>query len=323
MLNLYFRGDDILENDNACVIVVEGLTKKYGDLVAVKGINFCVRQGEIFGFLGPNGAGKTSTVRMLCGLTKITSGEAKIYGYDVVRNHKNVKRIIGVVPESSNLYWDLTCLDNLLFCGEMFGVPREERLSRAIKLLKSFGLWDKRNVKFKNLSKGLKRRLTIAAALIHNPKILFMDEPTAGLDVFSKRMLWNKILKLKENGVTIFLTTHNVREAFEICDRIAIINKGRIVALGRPWELKRAFSPEGIVEAIFHPRNPKVEEISRLRGVIGVVEEKGLLKIITYDAVSVLEEIAKLAKSRRLDIYLLNVRGLDAEELFMKIVGGS
>ncbi len=323
MLNLYFRGDDVLENHDECVIVVEELTKKYGDLVAVKGINFCVRRGEIFGFLGPNGAGKTSTVRMLCGLTKITSGKAKIYGYDVARNHKNVKRIIGVVPESSNLYWDLTCLDNLLFCGEMFSVPREERLSRAIKLLKLFGLWGKRNVKFKNLSKGLKRRLTIAAALIHNPKILFMDEPTAGLDVFSKRMLWNRILGLKEKGVTIFLTTHNVREAFEVCDRIAIINKGRIVALGRPWELREAFSAKGIIEIVFHPNNPRVEEVSSLHGVIKVERKHELLKIVTYDTVRVLKEIAKLARSKGLDIYLLNVRGIDAEELFIKIVGDS
>ena len=150
-----------------------------------------------------------------------------------------------------------------------------------------------------------------------------MDEPTVGLDVFSKRTLWSKILELKENGVTIFLTTHNVREAFEVCDRIAIINRGGIAALGRPQELREALSAKGIIEIVFHTNNPKVKEISNLRGVIKVERKHELLKIVTYDTVRVLEEIAKLARSKGLDIYLLNVRGIDAKELFIKTVGDS
>ena len=304
-------------------MVAEGLVKKYGDLTAVDGVSFCVRRGEIFGLLGPNGAGKTSTVRMLCGLTRITEGRATISGYDVVKDYRRVKELIGVVPDLSNLYWELTCLENLLFCGEMFGIPRGERFRRAEELLKFFGLWGRRNDKFKDLSRGLKRRLTIAAALIHKPAIVFMDEPTSGLDVMSRRVLWGKIAELKRRGISILLTTHNVREAFEVCDRVAIINKGRIVAEGRPWELRNAFSAEGIIEVSFRPRNPDVGEVEGLPGVVRVEERQGLLKVITSDAAATVEELARFARSRGYELYLLNVRGVDAEELFLKIVGES
>ncbi len=305
-----------------CIIEVKDLTKKYGDLVAVDNITFCVKQGEIFGFLGPNGAGKTTTVRMLCGLTRITSGKASIAGYDVVKDSRKVKELIGVVPDTPNLYWELTCLENLLFAGEMYGIPRDLRLKRAEELLRFFGLWEKRNVKFKNLSRGLKKRLSIAAALIHNPRVLFMDEPTTGLDVMSKRLLWNRILELnKRYGITIFLTTHNVREAFEICDRIAIIVRGKITVMGKPWELRKMFGAEGVIEVSFYPSNPDVHEISKLPGVIRVDKRGDMLRIFTSDVRITLEKLAVYAALNKLDIYTLNLRGMDAEELFIRIVG--
>ena len=306
-----------------CIINVEGLTKKYGDFLAVDNISFCVRRGEIFGFLGPNGAGKTTTVRMLCGLTKVTSGRIIIDGYDAVRNPRKIKGLIGVVPDTPNLYWELTCLDNLLFSGEMYGIPRDERRERAEELLRFFGLWEKRNVKFKNLSRGLKKRLSIAAALIHNPRIVFMDEPTTGLDIMSKRLLWNRILELREKDkITIFLTTHNVREAFEICDRVAIIVRGRIAVIGEPWELRKMFSAEGIIEVSFRPSNPNINELTKLPGVVKVDRRGGIIRIITSNTVATLEKLASYASSRGLDIYSLSLRGVDAEDLFIKIVGG-
>ncbi len=306
-----------------CIIVAEKLAKRYGEFIAVDKISFCVKRGEIFGLLGPNGAGKTTIIRMLCCLTKITSGKAIIYGYNVIQNCKEIKKLIGVVPDQANLYSELTCLENLLFCGEMYGIPRKERLERAEELLRFFGLWEKRDAKFKDLSRGLKKRLTIAAALIHNPKVLFMDEPTSGLDIMSKRILWSKLLELSRKGLTVLLTTHNIREAFEICSRIAIINKGKIIAMGRPWELRSTFSAEGVIETLFHPRNPDVEELVNLPGVVKVYEKQGLLRIITSDTIATLEGLAKYARSKGFDIYTLSVRGIDAEELFIKIVGGT
>ncbi|MCE4614100.1 MAG: ATP-binding cassette domain-containing protein [Desulfurococcales archaeon] len=308
-------------NDD-CIISVKDLTKVYDQFTAVDHISFCVKRNEIFGFLGPNGAGKTTTVRMLVGLTKITLGKARIDSYDIVKEYKDVRRIIGVVPDISNLYSELTSLQNLLFSAEMYGVPKDERLKRAGELLKFFGLWGMKDFKFKDLSKGLKRRLTIAAALTHNPKILFLDEPTAGLDVMSRRMVWKRILELNKSGVTIFLTTHNVYEAFHICDRISIINKGKLVASGTPGELSRKFSAKEVVEVAFQPRNPSGEELAEnLKGALSIKSEKDHIEIVTSDPIPVIEGLINFAKLTQLEISILNLRGADAEELFLKIVG--
>ncbi len=306
-----------------CIIVVKDLVKKYGEYVAVDHISFCVRRGEIFGFLGPNGAGKTTTIRMLSGLTRITGGKAVIDGYSVVEEHRMVKKVIGVVPDTPNLYSELTCLENLVFCGEMYGIPREERTRRAIELLRFFDLWKVRDLKFKELSRGLKKRLSIAAALIHDPRILFLDEPTTGLDVVSKRLLWRKIRMLNEKGVTIFLTTHNVREAFEVCDRIAFISRGRIVAIGSPHELRRMFSVEGVIEVSFQPKNPRIDEIHGLPGVESVEERRGVIRIAVSNTIDALEALLKFVKNRGFEIYMLSLKDVDAEELFIKIIGGS
>lgn len=306
-----------------CVITVRDLTKKYGDLLAVDHVSFCIRRNEIFGFLGPNGAGKTTTVRMLVGLTNITSGEARIDGLDVIRDYKRVRSIIGVVPDISNLYSELTSLQNLLFSAAMYGVPKKERLKRAESLLKFFGLWEKRDQKFKNLSKGQKRRLTIAAALTHNPRILFLDESTSGLDVMSRRIVWRRIKELNRSGVTIFLTTHNVYEAFHISDRIGIINKGRIVALGTPGELERKFGAREVVEAAFQPHNPGIDELSRhIQGALDIKLQGDRFKIVASNPMQVIESLVQYARQRGLELSSLNLRGADAEELFLQIIGG-
>ena len=305
-----------------CMIMVEDLVKKYGDFTAVDHISFCVRRGEIFGFLGPNGAGKTTTVRMLCSLTRITSGRAYISGYSV-EDHKAVKRVIGVVPDISNLYAELSCWDNVVFCGEMYGIPWRERTRRAEELLKFFGLWGKRGVKFKNLSKGLKRRLTIAAALMHKPQILFLDEPTVGLDVLSKRTIWRYIIELNKGGTTIFLTTHNIYEAFRICHRVAVINHGKIVAEGTPEELGRMFSVREVLEISFNPHNPPARELCSIKSVVDAREERGVIKLIVRDPLDALEEIVRYAKAKGLDISMISLRGVDAEEVFLNIIGES
>ena len=301
-------------------IVVENLTKYYGDFLAVNRISFSVKWGELFGFLGPNGAGKTTTVRMLCGLTRISSGEAYVAGYSPIRELKLVKKVIGLVPDTSNLYPELTCWDNLIFTGEMYGLRREERVRRARELLEFFGLLDKKDSKFDQLSKGQKRKLTLAAALMHRPRILFLDEPTIGLDVRSRRLIWNMIRELNESGLTIFLTTHNIYEAFNLCDRIAVINRGKIIANGSPAELKRRFSGSEVLEVSFDGKM-SMEEISRIPGVIKASRSGESFMIVVSDPLSVMEEIVRKAKSKGISLNYVNLRGADAEEVFLKIIG--
>jgi ABC-2 type transport system ATP-binding protein len=234
-------------------IQVERLTKIYPvgkarrPLHAVDGIDFTVHEGEVFGFLGPNGAGKTTTIRMLTGLTRPSSGRAAVLGLDLAGDIARIKKRIGLVPEVSNLYDELTAFDNLVFAMQLYGVPRTERKARATALLERFRLTEKQEVRFAKLSRGMKRALTIAVALAHRPALVFLDEPTTGLDVISARNLRQMIASLREEGVTVFLTTHYLEEAERLCDRIAIIVKGRIVALDSPNGLKSAEQQSGCV----------------------------------------------------------------------------
>ena len=236
------------------VIQANGLTKIYPadkdrtPLRAVDGIDFAVHQGEVFGFLGPNGAGKTTTIRMLTGLVRPTSGNARILNFDLLRDTTRIKKQIGVVPEASNLYDELTAFDNLVFSMQLYGVPRQERKARAEVLLERFRLSEKRDVLFAKLSRGMKRALTIAAALAHRPPLVFLDEPTTGLDVMSARSLRQMIAGLRDEGVTVFLTTHYLEEAERLCDQIAVIVKGRIVAVGTVDGLKTSAQEKTVVE---------------------------------------------------------------------------
>jgi ABC-2 type transport system ATP-binding protein len=247
------------------VIQVAQLTKVYptgkgrDPLRAVDGIDFAVREGEVFGFLGPNGAGKTTTIRMLTGLSRPTSGQARVLGFDLARDVTRIKKRIGVVPEMSNLYDELSAFDNLVFAMQLYGVPRGERAVRAEELLARFRLGDKRDAPFAKLSRGMKRALTIAAALAHRPPLVFLDEPTTGLDVMSARNLRRMIAALRDEGVTVFLTTHYLEEAERLCDRIAILVQGRIVALDTVDGLKASAQGRTVVEVTLADANDGVE----------------------------------------------------------------
>lgn len=215
-------------NQDDLIEVVE-LTKKIGDVNAVNGISFGLRRGEFFGFLGPNGAGKTTTINMLTGLSRPDSGTIRIAGQDCTRNPKAAQHLIGIVPDESNLYPELSGFDNLCFCAALYGMRKREREQRSMELLETFGLKDAASRKFGGYSKGMKRKLTIAAGIIHNPLILFLDEPTTGIDVAGARQIRQLIAGLHKSGTTIFLTTHYIEEAERLCQRIAFIVKGRIV----------------------------------------------------------------------------------------------
>ena len=231
------------------VIEVKELTKRFGDFLAVDRISFDVRKGEIFGFLGPNGAGKTTTIRMLTGLSKSTAGNASILGFDIHSEIINVKKRIGVVPEISNLYDELSGIDNLIFISQLYGVPRSQRKKRAQDLLKTFGLYERKDGLFRTYSRGMKRALTIAAALIHNPEVIFLDEPTVGLDVVAARALRTLINDMRSKGTTVFLTTHYLEEADFLCDRMAIIVKGKIIRIDTPRALKDLAETNSLEEA--------------------------------------------------------------------------
>jgi len=221
------------------MINIENLTKKFGEVTAVEGLNFQVEEGEVFGFLGPNGAGKTTTVRMLCCLISKSGGEATIGAYHIGGSDDSlqIRKMIGLVPDNVGLYDDLTAFENLDFYGKLYECPEGPRRENIERFLKMLDLWERKNARAGSFSKGMKQKLALARALVHEPKILFMDEPTANLDPESAKTVRDFILELKKQGRTIFLNTHNLDEAQRICDRIGII-KTRLLRLGTPEQLR-------------------------------------------------------------------------------------
>jgi len=221
------------------VIKVENLVKRFGELTAVDDVSFEVRRGEVFAFLGPNGAGKTTTIKMLTTLLRPTSGRVELDGLDPVVKRDEVRKRFGVVFQDPSLDQDLTAWENMEIHGVLYGVPRKVGRERAEELLKLFELWERRDSLVKTFSGGMRRRLEIARGLLHTPKVLFLDEPTLGLDPQSRNQMWTHVKKLNESDqVTVFLTTHYMDEAERVADRIAVIDHGRIVATGSPAELK-------------------------------------------------------------------------------------
>ncbi|MBU6427999.1 MAG: ABC transporter ATP-binding protein [Cyanobacteria bacterium REEB65] len=212
-------------------VCIESLVKDYGSLRAVDGISFSVPQGDFFGFLGPNGAGKTTTIHCLVGLATPSDGAIRVFGHDVVRDYRAARQLIGLSPQEYNFDRYLTNRETLIYSAGYFGIPERESRKRADELLQRFGLWSKREETFVRLSGGMKRRLTIARALIHQPRVLILDEPTAGVDVELRLELWEFLRELNHEGLTIILTTHYLEEAEELCKRIAIIDQGKIIAM--------------------------------------------------------------------------------------------
>lgn len=233
---------------NNSIIEVHELSKRFEDIQAVNSVDFNVSEGELFGFLGPNGAGKTTTINMLTGLARPDKGTIRIKGIDCSANPKAAQHLMGIVPDESNLYPELTGYDNLTFCGALYGMEKHSRESRARELLEQFGLTAAANRKFAKYSKGMKRKLTIAAGIIHFPPILFLDEPTTGIDVASARQIRQLISDLNAGGTTIFLTTHYIEEAERLCTRIAFIVAGRIVRIDTTGNLMHLTEGRNVVQ---------------------------------------------------------------------------
>ena len=247
------------------MITVENLTKKFGEITAVEGLTFQVKEGEVFGFLGPNGAGKTTTIRMLCCLISKTSGEAMIDNYQTGKaaDSLQIRKIIGLVPDNVGLYDDLSAFENLDFYGKLYEClegPRRENIERFLKML---GLWEKKDARAGSFSKGMKQKLALARALVHEPKLLFMDEPTANLDPESAKTVRDFILELKKQGRTIFLNTHNLDEAQKICDRIGII-KTKLLRIGTPEQLRESLSKPRTEIRLAQVNEPLVNSLRKL-----------------------------------------------------------
>ena len=303
-------------------IEVTNLTKSYGQFNAVDNISFQVDKGEIFGLLGPNGAGKTTTIRMLTGLTTPTSGTAKIVGLDCVKECLTVKKRIGVVSETSNLYNEMSAWDNLMFIGELNRVDSTTRRTRAKQLLEAFQLYERRNDHLAVYSKGMKRRVRIAAALIHYPDVLFLDEPTSGLDVQSSRLIRSLLRELNKQGTTIFLTTHYIDEADQLCNRVTIIKQGKIVVEGSPEKLKSSLQGDHIVEVGFG--QDASDLVTFLRGnptVIDVSKQGDKFSIRTGNPNDVIERIVQFSASNHLEIVSMNTKQPSLEDVFVKYTG--
>jgi ABC-2 type transport system ATP-binding protein len=303
-------------------IEVSNLTKHYGNVIAVDGVDFQVARGEVFGLLGPNGAGKTTTIRMLTGLTKPTSGTAKVADHDCIRETLAVKQRIGVVSEVSNLYNEMSAWDNLMFIGELYSVDEPTRTLRAKQLFEAFQLYERRNDRLIGYSKGMKRRVRIAAALLHRPEILFLDEPTSGLDVQSSRLIRSLVRELNREGVTIFLTTHYIDEADQLCGRVAIIRQGRIVVEGSPERLKSSLQGEHVVEVAFDRDASDLERFLAARQDVREIAKRGdKYQIRTRDSSITIAGVAEFARSNGLRIVSMNTKQPSLEDVFVKHTG--
>ena len=304
------------------MIQVKNLTKYYGDLLAVDGISFQVHEGEVFGFLGPNGAGKSTTQRMLTTLLEPTSGEIRINGHDLAHNSYPVKRQLGLVPEESNVYTELTAWQNLMFTARLYRVSPAEREQRARELLENFGLWEKRGVKVEEYSKGMRRRLSIAMAIIHQPSLLFLDEPTPGLDAQSARAIRDLIRRMNEQGTTIFLTTHQIQEASLLCDRVAIINHGRIAAIDTPEQLKQAYQRAQSVEvALEGDDGRRGKALQALPGVTHGVKQGDKWRLYTEDPGALVPRVVDYAREEQVKLISLNTLSPTLEDVFLEITG--
>ena len=283
-------------------------------------INFEVKKGEVFGFLGPNGAGKTTTIRMLTGISIPTEGTATIMGYDIQHQPIEAKEQMGIVPDISNVYNELSAWDNLIFTGKLYDMPRDFRESHAEELLKMFGLYERRKEKVEGFSRGMKRRVCIAMALMNKSNVIFLDEPTSGLDVQSVLIIRDLIRKLNQEGLTIFITTHNIEEASQMCDRVAIINHGKIAAIDTPERLKRTVESLQSVEVAFETTPLEtLKDLMGLSSVSDVVKEGDKFRLVTSDPSTVLASIWNYAQSNSLRVITINTIGPSLEDVFVKL----
>ena len=299
---------------NNIAISIKNLVKNYNGTEAVNNISFEIKQGEFFGFLGPNGAGKTSTINAITGVANFNSGKIEVFGHDVVKNYREARSFIGLAPQEFNFDPFLTVFEILVYQGGYYGIPKNICIERAKELLKTFGIEDKKNTGMMALSGGFKRRLIIARALINKPKILILDEPTAGVDVELRHYLWNLLKKLNEEGTTILLTTHYIEEAERLCDRVSILNKGKIIEIDDTKKLMKKFAKSKIIIELEKEHKVLPQDIKKYNHKI-----KGKNIIFFEDKIKV-NEILKTIEKNNLKISDVNIDSSSLEDIFIEMV---
>ena len=301
------------------LIVAKNLSKKFGDFVAVNGIDFTVNKGESFGFLGPNGAGKSSTMRIIAATSQRSGGEIKILDKDPEKFGPQIRAHLGVVPQQDNLDEQLTCAENLYIYGRYFGLSRSFLKTKVLELLEFAQLTEKQHTKVIALSGGMKRRLTIARALVNEPDILMLDEPTTGLDPQARHILWDRLFRLKERGVTLLITTHYMDEAEQLCDRLIVMDKGKIMAEGKPSELIKEYSSKEVLEVRFgSERNREmVEKLKTFCERLEALPDRILL--YTQSGEKLLEQITAAGIEANTSL----VRRSSLEDVFLRLTGRS
>ncbi len=301
-------------------IKAEKLKKQFGPVTAVDNVSFNVEEGEVFGFLGPNGAGKTTTIRLLTGILTPDSGNVSIKNIDMKNNPIDAKMMMGVIPEMGNVYVDLTAKQNLILAGKYYGLSKKVLEDKANELLSILELYERRNDSVRTFSKGMKQRVSIACAIIHDPNILFLDEPTEGLDVQSRRLIIKIINDMNKKGCTIFLTTHNIEEANKLCERVCIIHNGTIVAIDRPEKLKKTFDKTQSIKVSFDKKVKK--DLFKSECILKTELSGDKWVFYTKDPDKLIKYIVSLAVKKDLKIVLLSISGPSLEEAFVRLTKG-
>lgn len=303
------------------IIRVENLEHRYGDFIAVDNISFSVKKGEIFSFLGPNGAGKSTAINILITLLSLQKGRATVAGFDVTRDPQNVRESIGIVFQDITLDRDMTVWEILEFHGRLYNMPDDERRKRIDELLRLVQLEAKRNERIKNLSGGMKRRLEIARGLMTRPKVLFLDEPTIGLDPQTRMRMWDYIKGVNNEGTTIFLTTHYMDEADHLSDRISIIDHGEIIISGTSWELKNTLGQD----IIYLETNDNEAAVRLLKGLPSIrdikIKTKGFLLMVNEDGTKVLPGIIDTLRNSKIEISTINLKKPSMDDVFVFYTG--
>lgn len=302
------------------MITVSNLRKKYDTNEALKGISFSITEGEFYGLLGPNGAGKTTTISILSTILEPSSGEVSIAGYDLKKNPTECKRVIGVVPQEIALYNEMSAYENLLFWGSLYDVPKAELIKRVDETLQLFGLYERRKDKVKTYSGGMKRRINIASALLHQPKIVFMDEPTVGIDPQSRNLIFEVLEKLHRSGMTIVYTTHYMQEAERFCDRIGIIDNGQIIAEGALDELRKSSTMKETIAVTFsNLPDPLLEKVATTWHDVKRVENA--IHFFTSNAKNDLSKIILSCNELGLEVMHIEIVKVNLETIFLNLTG--
>ena len=304
-------------------VEVRELTKKFGDFTAVDALSFDVAEGEIFGLLGPNGAGKSTLIRMLTTLVRPTSGSAHVGGFDIVTQANEVRRVIGVIPQAMTTDTELSANENLLIFAKLYGVPKERRPKLIADLLEAVELTQWADKPVKNFSGGMRRRVEIARGLVHEPRILFLDEPTTGLDPVSRTAVWEMLRKIKaEHKLTVLVTTHYMDEADQLCDRIAIVDHGHLMALDAPLRLKAAISGRNTVDVAFQgaPGDWR-ERLAALPGATAVSGDGHVFRVGTTDAPATTGALLDAAQAAGVAVQSLSIEGTTLDDVFVHFTG--